>query len=45
MLDRSSTKTAKRNPSDSLSPTHDYNDLGDDKLSTEQIPIEEADEY
>ena len=44
VLDRSGTKTEKRNPFDSVSLTHDYNDLGGDKLSTEQIPIEEDDE-
>ena len=43
-LDRSPTNTVKWNPFDSVSLTHDYNDLGDDKLSTEQIPIEEDDE-
>jgi hypothetical protein len=34
----------KWNPFDSYSFTHDYNDLGDDKVSMERIPIEEEDE-
>ena len=44
ILDRSAKKTVQWNPFDSVSLTHDYNDLGDDKLSTEQIPAEEDDE-
>ena len=44
VLDRSTEKTVKWNPFDSYSFTHDYNDLGDDKLSADQIPIEEDDE-
>ena len=44
ILDRSAKKTVKWNPFDSYSFTHDYNDLGDDKVSMERIPIEEEDE-
>ena len=44
VLDRSAKKTVKWNPFDSVSLAHDYNDLGDDKLSMERIPIEEEDE-
>ena len=44
MLDRSAKKTVKWNPFYSVSLTHDYNDLGDDKISAEQIPIEEEEE-
>ena len=43
-LDRSSKKTVKWNPFDSVSLTHDYHDLGDDKISTEQIPKKEEEE-
>ena len=44
MFDRSAKKSFKWNPFDSVSLTHDYNDLGDDKLSMERIPIDEEDE-
>ena len=44
IFDRSATKTWKGNPFDSFSFTHDYRDLGDDKISTEQIPITEEEE-
>ena len=44
VFDRSAKKSVKWNPFDSYSFTHDYHDLGDDKINTEQIPITEEEE-